>query len=284
MSDHHIVAMKPSSSSWSRFKDPRVVRVPKGFGGKDRHSKVCTVRGLRDRRVRLSIPTAIQLYDLQDRLGLNQPSRVVDWLLDAAKHEIDELPPLHIPPGSSFHQIFASQVDQYSLSLSGNIANWNDPSKHPRPSGLGEKDMNWDRDDEERQFSTGNQDAYTTDGHNFSDLMSGSIPYNSYTRYEPNSSLSLSHPLRIQTPEAMARSHFPPHHQVLVCQHGMNKESYFQSSASSSSSSSSLVESSSSTQQVRPIHFMNMTTASLFPSLNDDAYKQKAKETYNHFR
>nr|GMC65982.1 transcription factor TCP13-like [Ipomoea batatas] len=65
--------------------DPRIVRVSRAFGGKDRHSKVCTVRGLRDRRVRLSVPTAIQLYDLQDRLGLNQPSKVVDWLLDAAK-------------------------------------------------------------------------------------------------------------------------------------------------------------------------------------------------------
>lgn len=90
-----------SSSSWSRLKDPRIVRVSRAFGGKDRHSKVCTVRGLRDRRVRLSVPTAIQLYDLQDRLGLNQPSKVVDWLLDAAKHEIDELPPLQMPPNSS---------------------------------------------------------------------------------------------------------------------------------------------------------------------------------------
>ncbi|MED6201404.1 hypothetical protein PIB30_094626 [Stylosanthes scabra] len=83
-----------SSSQWLRLKDPRIVRVSRAFGGKDRHSKVCTIRGLRDRRVRLSVPTAIQLYDLQDRLGLNQPSKVVDWLLNAAKHEIDELPPL----------------------------------------------------------------------------------------------------------------------------------------------------------------------------------------------
>ncbi|XP_015064546.1 transcription factor TCP13 isoform X2 [Solanum pennellii] len=89
-----------STTSWTRLKDPRIVRVSRAFGGKDRHSKVCTVRGLRDRRVRLSVPTAIQLYDLQDRLGLNQPSKVVDWLLDAAKNEIDELPPLQIPPGS----------------------------------------------------------------------------------------------------------------------------------------------------------------------------------------
>ncbi|XP_010260174.1 PREDICTED: transcription factor TCP2-like [Nelumbo nucifera] len=87
-----------SSRQWSALKDPRIVRVSRSFGGKDRHSKVCTIRGLRDRRVRLSVPTAIQLYDLQDRLGLNQPSKVVDWLLDAAKHEIDELPPLQMPP------------------------------------------------------------------------------------------------------------------------------------------------------------------------------------------
>ncbi|KAG1368654.1 transcription factor TCP5 [Cocos nucifera] len=85
---------------WSGLKDPRIVRVSRAFGGKDRHSKVSTVRGLRDRRVRLSVPTAIQLYDLQDRLGLNQPSKVIDWLLNAAQHEIDKLPPLQMPPGN----------------------------------------------------------------------------------------------------------------------------------------------------------------------------------------
>ncbi|XP_015065471.1 transcription factor TCP13-like [Solanum pennellii] len=85
-----------SSSSWRRFKDPRIVRVSRAFGGKDRHSKVLTVKGLRDRRVRLSVPTALQVYDLQDKLGLDQPSKVVDWLLNEAKHDIDELPPLQI--------------------------------------------------------------------------------------------------------------------------------------------------------------------------------------------
>ena len=95
------VTANANSTPWLRLKDPRIVRVSRVFGGKDRHSKVCTIRGLRDRRVRLSVPTAIQLYDLQDRLGLNQPSKVVDWLLNAAKHEIDELPPLPMPlPGS----------------------------------------------------------------------------------------------------------------------------------------------------------------------------------------
>jgi hypothetical protein len=94
--NHHAVVA--SSRQWSEQTESRIVRVSRVFGGKDRHSKVKTVKGLRDRRVRLSVPTAIQLYDLQDRLGLNQPSKVVEWLLNAARHEIDKLPPLQFPP------------------------------------------------------------------------------------------------------------------------------------------------------------------------------------------
>lgn len=94
--NHHAVVA--TSRQWSAQTESRIVRVSRVFGGKDRHSKVKTVKGLRDRRVRLSVPTAIQLYDLQDRLGLNQPSKVVDWLLNAARHEIDKLPPLQFPP------------------------------------------------------------------------------------------------------------------------------------------------------------------------------------------
>ncbi|PIN07623.1 hypothetical protein CDL12_19807 [Handroanthus impetiginosus] len=90
-----------SSRQFSSFKNPRIVRVSRTCGGKDRHSKVCTVKGLRDRRIRLSVPTAIQLYDLQERLGLSQPSKVVDWLIEATKNEIDKLPPL--PNFPQFH-------------------------------------------------------------------------------------------------------------------------------------------------------------------------------------
>ncbi|XP_076930562.1 transcription factor TCP17-like [Bidens hawaiensis] len=120
-----------TTSSWTKLKDPRIVRVSRAFGGKDRHSKVCTVRGLRDRRIRLSVPTAIQLYDLQFRLGLDQPSKVVDWLLDAAKHEIDKLPPLQMP--ASFAQDLQSMINVASQfeTLEGvrthtNGVNWED--------------------------------------------------------------------------------------------------------------------------------------------------------------
>ncbi|KAF7838540.1 Transcription factor TCP5 [Senna tora] len=92
-----------SSSSWASrqwsLRNPRIVQVSRAFGGKDRHSKVCTIRGLRDRRIRLSMPTAVQLYELQDRLGLSQPSKVIDWLIEATKADIDKLPPLQFPHG-----------------------------------------------------------------------------------------------------------------------------------------------------------------------------------------
>ncbi|KAJ6738358.1 TRANSCRIPTION FACTOR TCP24 [Salix koriyanagi] len=75
----------------------RIIRVSRASGGKDRHSKVWTSQGLRDRRVRLSVTTAIQFYDLQDRLGYDQPSKAVEWLIKAAQDSIDELPPLNHP-------------------------------------------------------------------------------------------------------------------------------------------------------------------------------------------
>ncbi|KAI8524422.1 hypothetical protein RHMOL_Rhmol13G0149000 [Rhododendron molle] len=78
----------------SMWPSSRIVRVSRASGGKDRHSKVLTSKGLRDRRVRLSVTTAIQFYDLQDRLGVDQPSKAVEWLLKAAAKSIDELGPI----------------------------------------------------------------------------------------------------------------------------------------------------------------------------------------------
>ncbi|PKA58946.1 Transcription factor TCP4 [Apostasia shenzhenica] len=65
--------------------------IVRSTGRKDRHSKVCTAKGTRDRRVRLSAHTAIQFYDVQDRLGYDRPSKAVDWLIKNAKAAIDEL-------------------------------------------------------------------------------------------------------------------------------------------------------------------------------------------------
>ncbi|XP_059281917.1 transcription factor TCP4-like, partial [Lycium ferocissimum] len=65
--------------------------IVRSTGRKDRHSKVCTAKGPRDRRVRLSAHTAIDFYDVQDRLGYDRPSKAVDWLIKKAKPAIDEL-------------------------------------------------------------------------------------------------------------------------------------------------------------------------------------------------
>ncbi|MED6220927.1 hypothetical protein PIB30_049477 [Stylosanthes scabra] len=145
-SDEKAIKVPSSSTShqWLRLKDPRIVRVSRAFGGKDRHSKVCTIRGLRDRRVRLSVPTAIHLYDLQDRLGLNQPSKVVDWLLNAAKHEIDDLPPLPIPPSS------------FTLSCYPSLPT-NNKSKQILTST--QKDHRGDEDEEEENSISNNNSA-----------------------------------------------------------------------------------------------------------------------------
>ncbi|GMI85345.1 TEOSINTE BRANCHED 1, cycloidea and PCF transcription factor 3 [Hibiscus trionum] len=70
--------------------------IVRSIGRKDRHSKVCTAKGPRDRRVRLSAHTAIQFYDVQDRLGYDRPSKAVDWLIKKAKSAIDEL--AELPP------------------------------------------------------------------------------------------------------------------------------------------------------------------------------------------
>ncbi|KAL9309543.1 Transcription factor TCP3 [Arabidopsis thaliana] len=70
--------------------------IVRSTGRKDRHSKVCTAKGPRDRRVRLSAPTAIQFYDVQDRLGFDRPSKAVDWLITKAKSAIDDL--AQLPP------------------------------------------------------------------------------------------------------------------------------------------------------------------------------------------
>ncbi|KAJ8762008.1 hypothetical protein K2173_006610 [Erythroxylum novogranatense] len=80
-------------SAWHHSS--RIIRVSRASGGKDRHSKVWTSKGLRDRRVRLSVTTAIQFYDLQDRLGYDQPSKAVEWLIKAAADSIAELPSLN---------------------------------------------------------------------------------------------------------------------------------------------------------------------------------------------
>lgn len=94
------MGMKSTGGEIVQVQGGHIVR---STGRKDRHSKVYTAKGPRDRRVRLSAHTAIQFYDVQDRLGYDRPSKAVDWLIKKAKSAIDklaELPPWH-PTGTS---------------------------------------------------------------------------------------------------------------------------------------------------------------------------------------
>jgi len=155
-----------TSRQWTSLRNPRIVRVSRSLGGKDRHSKVCTIRGLRDRRIRLSVPTAIQLYDLQDRLGLSQPSKVVEWLIEATQSDIDKLPPLDIPQSFTQQQTLFQQPGSACFSLGGGFYGMNNQTKGK----------------EAESSEKGNNNYYNT---NYS---STGFPYT----LDPSSTLSLS--------------------------------------------------------------------------------------------
>ncbi|KAK4782433.1 hypothetical protein SAY86_016535 [Trapa natans] len=66
--------------------------IPKKRSTKrDRHSKINTVHGLRDRRMRLSLEVARKFFDLQDMLGFDKASKTVEWLFTHSKPAIDHL-------------------------------------------------------------------------------------------------------------------------------------------------------------------------------------------------
>ncbi|KAJ6970169.1 hypothetical protein D5086_028120 [Populus alba] len=58
---------------------------------KDRHSKINTAQGPRDRRMRLSLKVAREFFDLQDKLRFDKASKTVEWLLTQARTEIKKL-------------------------------------------------------------------------------------------------------------------------------------------------------------------------------------------------
>ncbi|XP_026386719.1 protein roadkill-like [Papaver somniferum] len=58
---------------------------------KDRHSKIVTAQGPRDRRMRLSLKVARPFFAIQDMLGFDKASKTVEWLLTNCKEEINEL-------------------------------------------------------------------------------------------------------------------------------------------------------------------------------------------------
>lgn len=118
---HHHHHHCSSSSSVQRRKAAAAATVKK-----DRHSKIFTSQGPRDRRVRLSIGIARKFFDLQEMLGFDKPSKTLDWLLTKSRAAIKEL------------MQYSKQNTTTSNSLSspspsqGNIGNTNtsDEQKH----------------------------------------------------------------------------------------------------------------------------------------------------------
>ncbi|CAN8258875.1 unnamed protein product [Cochlearia groenlandica] len=75
------------SQSISTFQEPIMNKIKKPIRT-DRHSKIKTAKGTRDRRMRLSVDVAKELFGLQDMLGFDKASKTVEWLLTQAKPEI----------------------------------------------------------------------------------------------------------------------------------------------------------------------------------------------------
>ncbi|KAI9086109.1 hypothetical protein K1719_031942 [Acacia pycnantha] len=303
-------SLTASSSQWLRSKDPRIVRVSRAFGGKDRHSKVCTVKGLRDRRVRLSVSTAIQLYDLQDRLGFSQPSKVVDWLLDAAKHEIDELPPLQIPPGSfsNFcHQPVTSMNNQVISSTSQqneqgfNIMEGSNSvmSKSKGEVAIDEEKANWNRREEEEDRNNHHHHYHPS----FLDLMNTVPPLGYNVNNNPwgaNSNLGfanqqtdlhsnstnvvpfsgLSSNLSLST-GTIAQTYFPSHYGAIMDMEPSKQMNQYQMLMSSSNSlmNPSVVNNTTSQQQpTKPFSFAMMMTPKLLRSPNSSETQPRNKD------
>ncbi|CAH8354991.1 unnamed protein product [Eruca vesicaria subsp. sativa] len=79
----HIEDSQRASTS----QDPKMNKVKRPCRT-DRHSKIKTAKGTRDRRMRLSLDVARELFGLQDMLGFDKASKTVEWLLTQAKPEI----------------------------------------------------------------------------------------------------------------------------------------------------------------------------------------------------
>ncbi|XP_068326492.1 transcription factor TCP18-like [Pyrus communis] len=71
-------------------KKAKVARK-RASGKKDRHSKICTAQGPRDRRMRLSVQIARKFFDLQDTLGFDKASKTIEWLFTKSKSAIKDL-------------------------------------------------------------------------------------------------------------------------------------------------------------------------------------------------
>ncbi|XP_050374800.1 uncharacterized protein LOC126792421 [Argentina anserina] len=102
----------------ARWPSSRTYRLVKRTSGKkDRHSKICTAQGPRDRRMRLSVQIARKFFDLQDLLGFDKASKTIDWLFTKSKSAIKELKHHLVLPSCSTSTIgTANYINSLSTS------------------------------------------------------------------------------------------------------------------------------------------------------------------------
>lgn len=75
---------------------------------KDRHSKICTSKGPRDRRMRLSLEIARNFFDLQDMLGFDKASKTVEWLFTKSRSAIKEVKEKYLSEAKSKSSCYSS--------------------------------------------------------------------------------------------------------------------------------------------------------------------------------
>ncbi|KAM7268855.1 hypothetical protein ACFE04_011021 [Oxalis oulophora] len=89
------VDMKNGLSSPNKKRNKNITnhkKIPRKRSPKsDRHSKINTAQGMRDRRMRLSLEVARDFFWLQDLLGYDKASKTVEWLIRQSKPEILKL-------------------------------------------------------------------------------------------------------------------------------------------------------------------------------------------------
>ncbi|XP_016448480.2 uncharacterized protein LOC107773593 [Nicotiana tabacum] len=135
-----IEAAKTSSKKRNLSATPPRRRT----GKKDRHSKICTAQGVRDRRVRLSLHIARKFFDLQDMLGFDKASKTIEWLFSKSNNAIAELS--ENIPQKDYNKIInsnsSSSEDQKSESLMSEcevLSRWEENSNNEGKRG---KDIN----------------------------------------------------------------------------------------------------------------------------------------------
>ncbi|XP_021723799.1 transcription factor TCP12-like [Chenopodium quinoa] len=95
-------------------------------GKKDRHSKIHTAHGPRDRRMRLSLQIARKFFDLQDMLGFDKASKTIEWLFNKSKAAIKDLSDkscTSILPSSPLEEMIKGDCSNNKEILSEEIMN-----------------------------------------------------------------------------------------------------------------------------------------------------------------